>query len=189
MFPRSRAQAIRLVALDVDGVLTDGILHLDGEGRESKRFHVRDGLGIRLLLDAGIKVGLITARSSEAVARRGKELSLSFVRQGVRGNKWLCLKEEMTTLGLEAHQCAFMGDDLIDLGILQRVGLSAAPADAEPEVLDNVHWVSGKNGGRGAVRELAKNILMAQGLWEGILLHMGLEKGSWAVPLEHDTQP
>ncbi|MBF0415528.1 MAG: HAD-IIIA family hydrolase [Magnetococcales bacterium] len=166
IFPWHLGREIRVVALDCDGVLTDGGIHLDGAGQESKRFHVTDGLGIRLLLDAGIAVGLISARQSQAVSRRGEELSLSFVHQGVRGSKWLCLQAELMKLGCDASQCAAMGDDLVDLDILCRVGLASAPRDAAEEVQRRVHWVASASGGHGAVRELAEGLLMSQGRWE-----------------------
>ncbi|MBF0147410.1 MAG: phenylphosphate carboxylase subunit delta [Magnetococcales bacterium] len=169
IFPWHLGRNIRILALDVDGVLTDGVIHLDADGHEHKRFHVTDGLGIRLLLEAGIKVGLITARNSRAVARRAEELSLSFVHQGIRSDKWTCLKEELSRSGFEPAQCACMGDDLIDLPILCRVGLATAPFDARPEVRQRVHWVANAPGGRGAVRELAEGLLMAQGRWENLV--------------------
>lgn len=166
IFPLHRARDVRVVALDVDGVLTDGVIQLDADGREHKRFHVTDGLGIRLLLEAGLHVGLISARCSEAVTRRAAELSLSFVHQGVRGGKWGCLEAELGKVGCRPDQSAFMGDDLIDLEVLCRVGLATAPMDARPEVRQRVHWVASAVGGRGAVRELAEGLLMAQGRWE-----------------------
>ncbi len=160
-----RGRAVRLVALDVDGVLTDGGIHLDSAGVESKRFHVRDGLGIRLLLEADYTVGLITARNSPMVAHRGRELGLSFVHQGVK-DKWGCLENELTRHRLTPDRCAFMGDDLIDLPILSRVGFAGAPADADPEVVARVHWLARRRGGRGAVRELAEGLLRARDLWQ-----------------------
>ncbi len=162
------ARRVRMVALDVDGVLTDGGIIIDNDGVETKRFYVRDGLGIRLLLDSGIIVGLITARRSDVVAKRAKELSLSFVHQGVK-EKWSCLQEEMARHQVEPGACAFMGDDLIDLPILTRVGLATAPADAAFEVRERVHWVAENPGGRGAVRDLAEAILQAQERWTGIV--------------------
>lgn len=168
MCAAEQMQRIRMVALDVDGVLTNGAITLDDEAVESKSFYVRDGLGMRLLMEAGIRVGWITARRSRVVSRRAEELSLSFVSQGIK-EKWPCLQEEMALSGLEASQCAYMGDDLIDLPVLTRVGLSAAPADAAPELLQRVDWVSAHPGGRGAVRELAEKILKGQGVWDGIV--------------------
>ncbi|MBF0109345.1 MAG: phenylphosphate carboxylase subunit delta [Magnetococcales bacterium] len=169
IFPDSLGRPLRLLALDVDGVLTDGIIHIDGAGTEHKRFHVGDGMGIRLLLDAGLKVGLISARNSPAVTRRAQELGLSFAHQGIHGDKWNCLREEIQRSGCEPAQCGFMGDDLIDLPVLCRVGLATAPQDARPEVRQRVHWVAQAAGGRGAVRELAEKILLAQGRWEHIV--------------------
>ncbi|MBF0358158.1 MAG: phenylphosphate carboxylase subunit delta [Magnetococcales bacterium] len=157
-----------MVALDVDGVLSDGGISIDNSGIESKRFYVRDGLGIRLLLDSGIKVGLITARKSKVVEKRAKELSLTFVHQGVK-DKWGCLQSEMEQAKLKSTECAFMGDDLIDLAILTKVGLATSPVDAAPEVINHVDWVSQKPGGSGAVRELAEEILKAQNMWDGII--------------------
>ncbi|MBF0401449.1 MAG: HAD hydrolase family protein [Magnetococcales bacterium] len=157
-----------MVALDVDGVLTDGGIYLDNAGVESKRFYVRDGLGIRMLREAGLSVGLLTARHSPLVAQRAKELSLSFVHQGIK-DKWSCLQEELAKAHLDPVHCAYMGDDLIDLKVLQKVGLSTAPGDADPEVCRRVHWVAGAWGGRGAVRELAENILRTQNRWDNIL--------------------
>ncbi|MBF0445587.1 MAG: HAD-IIIA family hydrolase [Magnetococcales bacterium] len=157
-----------MVALDVDGVLTDGGIFFDNEGIETKRFSVRDGLGIRLLLDSGIKVGLITARKSAVVQKRAQELSLSFVHQGVK-NKWPCLKAELDKEQITPLHCAFMGDDLLDLAILTKVGLATAPEDAAQEVLERVDWVAAKPGGRGAVRDLAEMILKSQGNWAEIV--------------------
>lgn len=166
-----RAARIRLLALDVDGVLTDGGLYLDDAGLQGKRFHVRDGLGMRLLREAGLQVGIITARKSKLVEQRAEELKLAFVRQGAH-RKWAALEEEMNRAGLTPEACAYMGDDLVDLGVLTRVGLAAAPADAHPEVAARVHWQASTGGGRGAVRELAEGILHAQGAWEGIVARM-----------------
>ena len=168
VWPTQRAEAIRLVALDVDGVLTDGGIYLDGNGVESKRFYVRDGLGIRLLLQAGLRVGVITARQSAAVTQRAGELSLSFVHQGVR-DKWACLQQELANARLDPAHCVYMGDDLVDLAVLQQVGLSAAPGDADPAVRQRVHWVATACGGRGAVRELAENLLRTQNRWGNMM--------------------
>ncbi|MEO5352615.1 MAG: HAD hydrolase family protein [Magnetococcus sp. XQGC-1] len=167
-WPTERATLIRMVALDVDGVLTDGAIYLDNEGQESKRFYVRDGMGIRLLLQAGFRVGLLTARRSALVEHRARELSLSFVHQGVK-DKWSCLQQELSRAGWEPRQCAYMGDDLVDLAVLQRVGLATAPRDADPEVLQRVHWVAEAAGGEGAVRELAENLLRTQNRWGNMI--------------------
>ncbi|MBF0610138.1 MAG: HAD-IIIA family hydrolase [Magnetococcales bacterium] len=167
-FPTEKAQKIKLVALDVDGVLTDGGIVLHETGSESKRFYVRDGLGIRLLARAGITVGLITARHSQLVVRRGQELNLAFVHQGIK-NKWAALQGEMNQRNLVAWQCAYMGDDLVDLDLLSRVGLSATPADGQPEVMERVDWIASHKGGWGAVRELAEQILKARGEWSNLV--------------------
>lgn len=167
-FPVERARKIRLLALDVDGVLTDGGLFLLDNETEAKRFHVRDGLGIRLLGKTGIVVGLITARRSPLVERRARELELAFVHQGAK-NKWQALQPEISRLGLQAEQCAYMGDDLVDLDLLSRVGLATTPADGHPEVQSRVHWVATHPGGWGAVRELAENLIKAQGHWQTTL--------------------
>ncbi|WP_130472000.1 KdsC family phosphatase [Candidatus Magnetaquicoccus inordinatus] len=174
LWPEEKAKAIRMVVLDVDGVLTDGIIQLDNNGVESKRFYVRDGLGIRLLLQAGIQVGLITARQSSVVSQRAAELSLSFVHQGAR-HKWPALQQELHRAGLQAEQCLFMGDDLVDLAALCRVGLATAPRDADPEVLKRVDWVASLPGGRGAVREMAERLLRSQGVWDNLI--QGLLEG------------
>jgi 3-deoxy-D-manno-octulosonate 8-phosphate phosphatase (KDO 8-P phosphatase) len=173
-WPDSKAKEIRMVALDVDGVLTDGIIQLDNNGVESKRFYVRDGMGIRLMLQAGLQVGLITARHSALVTHRANELALSFVHQGTR-RKWPALQEELHKAGLQAHQCLFMGDDLVDLAALQQVGLATAPADADAEVLSRVDWIATAPGGRGAVREMAERLLKSQGVWEQLI--QGLREG------------
>ncbi|MBF0184957.1 MAG: HAD hydrolase family protein [Magnetococcales bacterium] len=173
-WPEERAQSIRMVALDVDGVLTDGVIQLDNNGVESKRFYVRDGMGIRLMLQAGIRVGLLTARQSALVSHRAAELSLSFVHQGAR-RKWPTLQQELQQAGLQPEQCLFMGDDLVDLAALHQVGLAVAPADADLEVLRRVHWVTQAKGGYGAVREMAERLLRSQGQWDKLV--QGLLQG------------
>ncbi|MBF0310997.1 MAG: phenylphosphate carboxylase subunit delta [Magnetococcales bacterium] len=165
---REKARLLRVVALDVDGVMTDGGIFLSDGGEESKRFYVRDGMGIRLLRESGLVVGLVTARLSALVERRARELGLAFWHQGI-GDKWAVLSRELEERGIAAEHCAFMGDDLVDLPVLTRVGLAAAPADAAAEVVARVHWVSGRRGGRGAVRELAEHILRARGEWDGLV--------------------
>lgn len=168
VWPIERAANIRMVVLDVDGVLTDGGIYLGEQGLELKRFYVRDGLGLRLLLQAGFIVGILTARQSSLVTERARELSLSFVHQGVK-NKWACLRHELEKANLSPNQCAYMGDDLVDLQVLQRVGLATAPADADSEVLRRVHWVAEQKGGQGAVRSLAEKLLQTQFRWETIV--------------------
>ena len=163
-----RCARIRLLVLDVDGVLTDGRLLFDAEGRESKSFHVRDGHGIRLLQDCGIEVALITARYSQALAHRARDLGIQRVYQG-SVDKIVAYTELLFATQRREEEVAYMGDDLIDLGILGRVGLAAAPADAHPEVLARAHWIAQRPGGMGAVRELSEEILRVQGYWSGIV--------------------
>ncbi|MEO5365047.1 MAG: HAD hydrolase family protein [Magnetococcus sp. WYHC-3] len=163
----ARGRRVRLVVLDVDGVLTDGgIRH--GDHDEHKRFAVRDGLGLRLLRDHGVAVGAITARRSLAMERRAKELDLDFLHQGC-GDKGSALDHELSRRNLDAMAVAAMGDDLVDLPLLTRVGLATAPHDAHRTVLRHVHWIAPHPGGQGAVRALAEALLRAQGHWPRIL--------------------
>ncbi len=164
----ARASQIRLMILDVDGVMTDGRLYFDDAGTESKAFHVRDGYGIKLVQAQGVEVAIITARFSPAVAHRAKDLGIKYLFQGCK-NKHLAYSELKLTLNIDDRAVAYMGDDLIDLPILVHAGLATAPADAHPELVQRVHWQSSKKGGRGAVRELCELILRAQGCWPSIL--------------------
>ena len=163
---RRQLEPIRLLVLDVDGVLTDGSLYYGAEGESLKRFHVRDGLAVRLLLAVGIHVAVVTGRSSEAVRRRLLDLGVpdELVIQGSR-DKAADLDRLEARLGLEDRQVAAMGDDLPDLPLLERSGFAACPADAAPEVVAFCQVVCGATGGRGAVRELAELILKGQGRW------------------------
>ena len=163
-----RAAQIRLLILDVDGVLTDGRLFFDDDGRESKAFHVRGCYGIKLVQERAIEVAIITARYSPAVAHRAHDLGVKRIHQGCL-DKNLAYTELKIALGLDDAEVAYMGDDLIDLPILTRVGLATAPADAHPEVGCRVHWQSVQRGGRGAVRELCELILQAQGYWPAVI--------------------
>jgi 3-deoxy-manno-octulosonate cytidylyltransferase (CMP-KDO synthetase) len=150
--------AVRLLASDVDGVLTDGTLYYGPAGEALKSFHVRDGLGVRQLLENGVEVALITGRNDAAVARRAEELGIRHVRVG-RDDKWAALEEIMAALGLGAEDVAYVGDDVQDLPVLRRVGLAIAVADAHPSVRAAVHWVTEAAGGRGAIREIADRLL------------------------------
>jgi len=156
-----RAQNIRLVCFDVDGTLTDGRLYFDSQGGEIKCFHVHDGQGLRLLEDAGIRVALITARKSNIVQARGKDLRLHYVFDGV-ADKSLVLQQICSSEKLSLLQTAYMGDDYPDLACLQQVGLSACPADAMAVVKSVAHWHSRLPGGMGAAREFCDFILAAQ---------------------------
>lgn len=165
---RERASRIRLLALDVDGTLTDGRLLLAEDGSELKAFHALDGQGLKLLHTIGIEVALITARTSTVVARRAGELGITHVDQGCH-DKRTSLQALCRQLGLDASQAAFMGDDLPDLSAMAWAGLAAAPATAHPWVRERAHWVSHLGGGAGAVRGACDFILEAQGQAERVL--------------------
>lgn len=156
-----RVQNIRLVALDVDGVLTGGEIILLPDGTDLKIFNAKDGLGIRRLIRAGIEVAFITGRKSTATANRAFELSVPHLFQNVR-NKLAVAEDLLLSLNLGFENMAYMGDDLPDMPLLQAVGFSACPADAVIEVQNVCHWTSSCQGGQGAVRELADTIVYAQ---------------------------
>ena len=169
-----KAKEVKLLLLDVDGILTDGTIIYTHEGNEIKAFHTRDGLGIRLLQEAGVEVGLITARESEAVTRRAQDLDMKHVFQKTR-NK-LAVYEQLTKeLGLQASEVGYMGDDWLDLPLLVRVGFSATVADAVPEVKEVAHYTTKRKGGRGAVREICDLILEAKEM-HGALLEKYMKK-------------
>ena len=162
---RNKARAIKLLLLDVDGVLTDGRIILDDRGVETKQFDVRDGQGIVLLMRAGIEVGLITARNSKAVGYRAKELGLRIVRQGIQ-SKATTYGEIRRRSGLAETQIAYIGDDIGDLELLHRVGLAVTVNDGWEELFRSVDYITEKPGGRGAVREDAELLLKAQNKWD-----------------------
>jgi len=169
-----KAREVKLLLLDVDGILTDGTIVYTHEGNEIKAFHTRDGLGIRLLQEAGVEVGLITARQSEAVTRRAQDLGMKHVFQKTR-NK-LAVYEQLTKeLGLQAPEVGYMGDDWLDLPLLTRVGFSATVSDAVAEVRQIVHYTTKRKGGRGAVREVCDLILEAKEM-HGTLLEKYMRK-------------
>jgi 3-deoxy-D-manno-octulosonate 8-phosphate phosphatase (KDO 8-P phosphatase) len=166
---RDLAQSIRLVGLDVDGVLTDGGIYLgasaSGEPVELKRFEITDGLGIRLLREAGIEVAIVTGRESEAVRLRAEELGIVECHQDRSAAKLPIMRSLMERLGLSWEDVAFLGDDLPDLPLLRRVGLPAAVGNAVPEVRAEARWVARNRGGFGAVREFAEALLRSRGAW------------------------
>ncbi len=162
------AKEIRLLLLDVDGVLTDGSIVYGNSGTELKTFNIKDGFGIRLLREAGVEVGIITARRSEAVERRAQDLKLAHLYQGV-GNKIEAFEKILAEQKLTPQQVAYMGDDWLDLPLLSRVGLAATVADGVAEVKAVAHYVTKQNGGRGAVRELCELLIEAKGLREELL--------------------
>ena len=174
---RERLERVRLLVLDVDGVLTDGTLIYSPDGEDRKRFSVRDGLAIRLLLKAGIEIAVITGRSSEAVNTRCGELGVrsELIVLGSR-DKGADLDRIEGLLGIgSSAEIAVMGDDLPDLPLLARAGFAACPADAAPEVIAACDLVCGAVGGRGAVRELGELLLKAQGKWME-------QVGGWVTP-------
>jgi 3-deoxy-D-manno-octulosonate 8-phosphate phosphatase (KDO 8-P phosphatase) len=155
-----RAKGLKLFLLDVDGVLTDGTITYTHEGNEIKAFHTRDGLGIRLLMESGVEVGLITARESEAVNRRVQDLGIQYVFQKAK-DKLEIFENLLKKLDLKPSEVGYMGDDWLDLPLLVRVGFAATVEDAVPEVLQVAHYVAKRKGGRGAVREVCDLILEA----------------------------
>ena len=159
------ARQVRLLILDVDGVLTDGGLHFDNRGEEYKTFNSLDGHGIRMLLESGIEVAVITGRQSEIVRHRMNELGVRFVYQGNR-DKLEAFASLLQETGLESEQVAYVGDDLPDLPIMQRVGFSIAVQNAHAFVRQHCDWVTSCSGGRGAVREVTDHILRSQSLLE-----------------------
>lgn len=163
----SRAAKIRLIIMDVDGVLTDGQIIYGTGGAEAKAFHVRDGAGVKIGQRAGLQFALISGRTSEIVERRAKELGIGDVYQGALF-KLDAYGDLLRRRGLTDEGVAFIGDDLVDLPLLRRVGLAVAVADAAPEVKVQVHYVTALPGGRGAVREMIDLILKAQGLWDQV---------------------
>ena len=163
-----RAARVRLVLFDVDGVLTDGRVVLHGDGRESKQFHIRDGIVMVWAQRVGLRVGLLSARMSATTTERAAQLGITLVHQGVT-SKLESYEQIVDSLLLDDEQVAYMGDDILDLPVLVRVGLSTAPADAVEDVRSRVHWVSSAKGGQGAARDLIEVILRAQGRWDALL--------------------
>jgi 3-deoxy-D-manno-octulosonate 8-phosphate phosphatase (KDO 8-P phosphatase) len=158
-----RARRIKVLLLDVDGILTDGAIIYTAEGVEVKAFHIQDGLGLKLLQKAGIEAGVITARESAMVRRRAEELGLAHIHQGVE-DKLAVYEGILAENRLQPSEIAYMGDDWIDLPLLTRVGLAATVADAVPEVKEAAHFVTIRGGGRGAVREVCDLLLEARGV-------------------------
>lgn len=156
-----KARRIKLVIFDVDGVLTDGRLILGDDGTEHKAFHVRDGLGLVLLREAGLQVAIISARASKVTAERMAALGIEYVFQGSQ-DKAKTFRELLDRLQLEPGEVAYTGDDVIDLPVLNQVGLAAAVADAHALVRERADFVTGLPGGRGGVREVCELILEAQ---------------------------
>jgi 3-deoxy-D-manno-octulosonate 8-phosphate phosphatase (KDO 8-P phosphatase) len=159
---------IKLLLLDVDGVLTDGRLTYTDSGEQIKSFLSKDGLGLRLLMDNGVQVGIITGRTSNALLHRCRNLGIDLVFDGIR-DKAQAMDQVVKRTGIDPSHMAFMGDDLIDLPAMARAGVAVAVADAVEEVRSRADIVTSANGGQGAVREICEAILKARGLWENTL--------------------
>lgn len=163
-----KAKNLKLLILDVDGVLTDGRLFFDDNGKEYKSFHARDGHGIKLLRQTGVEVAIISGRKSNSVALRMKSLGIEYVYQG-HENKIAAFNEIIQSLSIEPEQAAHVGDDLLDLPIMTRVGLSIAVHDANFAVREYADWCTETPGGLGAVREVCDFIMQAQGTFDSVL--------------------
>ncbi|MEJ2455796.1 MAG: 3-deoxy-manno-octulosonate-8-phosphatase KdsC [Candidatus Thiodiazotropha sp.] len=166
----AKAQGVRLVIFDVDGVLTDGSLYLGDDGQEYKAFNSRDGHGMKMLQYSGVKIGIITGRTSEVVRIRMESLGIEHVYQG-KQEKLPAYRQLLDKLGLQDEQVAYVGDDVVDLPIMRRVGLAIAVNDAHPLVLQHAHWQTPHAGGRGAGRDVCEMIMEAQGNLKSALEH------------------
>lgn len=164
-----RLQKVRLFLCDVDGILTDATVYMDGEV-ETKRFHIQDGLGLRLLQREGIKVGWISARPSPATAQRAQDLKVDFLHQSDM-SKVVAVEKILAETRLTWADISYMGDDIVDLGVLKRAGLAVAVPHAIAEAQAMAHYVTEAPGGDGAVRELVDMILKAQGKWDALVRH------------------
>ena len=163
----ARAAKVRLVVFDVDGVLTDGRLLLGDNGVEYKAFHSRDGHGMKMLARTGIELAVITGRRSQLVAERMASLGIAHVHQG-HSSKLPVFESLIARLNLAEDQTAYVGDDVVDLGVMARVGLAVAVANAHPLVLEQAHWHTPSDGGRGAAREVCDLVMHAHGTLEGV---------------------
>jgi 3-deoxy-D-manno-octulosonate 8-phosphate phosphatase (KDO 8-P phosphatase) len=173
---QERAARIRLILFDVDGVLTDGRVYVHADGQESKAFFIRDGIAMVWAQRAGLRVGFLSARASPTTPHRATQLGVTLVHHGV-DSKRRTYERILQDEGLSDEAVAYMGDDIVDLAVLERVGLSAAPADAVADVRVRVHWTSESPAGSGAARELLELILKAQNRWDGIVSSYLTEPG------------
>jgi 3-deoxy-D-manno-octulosonate 8-phosphate phosphatase (KDO 8-P phosphatase) len=165
---RERAARVQLIVLDSDGVLTDGRIIMNSDGTETRAFHVTDGFGIRMGQKAGLRFAVISGRRSDVLAQRAADLGIDELHQGIF-DKAGCLREITARLGIPPAAVCFVGDDLIDLPAMRLAGFAAAPADAQPAVRDAAHVVTGRGGGRGAVREVVDLVLRAGGRWDAAM--------------------
>lgn len=175
---RRRAVGIRLLVLDVDGVLTDGSILVHDDGSETKRFCVQDGFALAAWRRSGGKVAVLSGRTSAAVAARGKELGFDALVQG-QPLKAAAYGRLLAEFGFLPRQACVMGDDVPDLPILLDAGIAAAPADAVPEVLERVDWISSRPGGKGAVRELVQKLLSGDERWNEVVAHYARPASLW----------
>jgi 3-deoxy-D-manno-octulosonate 8-phosphate phosphatase (KDO 8-P phosphatase) len=166
----AKAQGVRLVIFDVDGVLTDGSLYLGDDGQEYKAFNSRDGHGMKMLQYSGVEIGIITGRTSDVVRIRMESLGVEHVYQG-KQEKLPAYRQLRDKLGLQDAQVAYVGDDVVDLPIMRQVGLAIAVNDAHPLVLQHAHWQTPHAGGRGAGRDVCEMIMEAQGNLKSALEH------------------
>lgn len=164
------ARNIKLLLLDVDGVLTNGKLYFDSNGGESKAFNTLDGHGIKMLQKSGVNVGIITGRTSALVARRAQDLGISPLIQG-REDKWQALTEQLDSLNIKPEHIAYMGDDWPDLSVMMRVGFALSVPNGHASVIERAHWVSPRKGGEGAVRDACDFIMQAQSNFTDALNH------------------
>ena len=165
---RNKARKIKLLLLDVDGVLTDGRIVYDSRGRDMKFFDVHDGLGVHVLGKSGIKTILITAKSSRAIGPRARDMRVEEVIENI-APKSKALERILNKYKVDISEVCFVGDDLVDLCLMKRVGLSIAVFNAVPEIKQSASYITIREGGRGAVREVAELILKAQGKWEQVV--------------------
>jgi 3-deoxy-D-manno-octulosonate 8-phosphate phosphatase (KDO 8-P phosphatase) len=168
MIPDDILRRIEFVISDVDGVLTDGGIILDNQGIETKKFHIRDGLGIKLWQRAGYRFGILTARTSHVVKLRASELGVDIVRQGFEEKLPAC-RELLQQLAVSHDNVCYIGDDLTDIPLLRYVGLGVAVADAADETRAAARWVTSRPGGQGAVRELIETLLKAKQRWDDLI--------------------
>jgi 3-deoxy-D-manno-octulosonate 8-phosphate phosphatase (KDO 8-P phosphatase) len=163
----ARLVRIKLFLCDVDGILTDSSIFI-GQAEETKRFHIRDGLGLVMLRKEGIKVGWVSNRPSSATAKRAEELQIDFLVQN-NGKKVEAVENILASTGFKWEETSYMGDDIVDVGVLKRAGFAATVADAISEAKSVSHYVTGANGGRGGVREVVELILKAQNRWNRLV--------------------
>jgi 3-deoxy-D-manno-octulosonate 8-phosphate phosphatase (KDO 8-P phosphatase) len=177
-----RAAAVRMILFDVDGVLTDGRVIVNSDGTESKTFFIRDGIAMVWAQRAGIKVGFLSARLSPTTPHRAAQLGVTLVYHGV-SSKLATYERILADHALTDADVAYMGDDVVDLAVLARAGLSVAPADCVDEVRTHAHWVTAHPGGAGAARELVERVLRVQGLWDGVVDAYLHEPSATTVPV------